>query len=240
MSRARPRPLDPGAGVGGSDPPGIALTEDRTAGTFLVERFPKSPPAIDFVVRGRPVPQGNARAFVVGKRAILATGARTGPLADWRQAIATEARAAIGDAPALTGPVRVLIDFAFLRPASHYLPANGRRPEPLLRPGAPHLVTSKPDLDKLVRACLDAITSVLIRDDSQVASLAAVKAYEGLGLRAPGVRIRVESLEADHDCPAHRGPGSAAPAATRCTGGCVAPAQTRPSGRAPAATMSPS
>jgi crossover junction endodeoxyribonuclease RusA len=149
---------------------------------------------LSFIVRGRPVAQGNAKAFVVGKRAVVVTGAGKGPLADWRQAIAEEARQVAGSRPVLTGPVMVVARFVVQRPRSHYLPANRRRPEPVLRLDAPKYSIAKPDADKLARALLDAITSVLIRDDSQVASLQAVKVYETDDLRE-GVHVRLATLE---------------------------------------------
>lgn len=141
---------------------------------------------VEFTVRGLPVPQGNAKAFVRGGRAVVATGARTGPLADWRQAIAAEARAVMTEPPA-DEPVVVHLWFRFPRPRSHYLPANARRLEPELRVDAPDFVTTKPDADKIARAALDAMTGVVFRDDSQVARLVVEKRYHS----TPGVFVRV-------------------------------------------------
>jgi len=148
--------------------------------------------AISFDVRGIPVPQGSARAFVAGGKARVVTGATHGPLADWRHAIATEARAAVSGAP-LLGPVRVQLVFRFPRPQSHYLPAGARRPKPELRLDAPELMVSRPDADKIARAGLDALTGVLYRDDSQVAELRVTKRYAG-SEEGPGVYVSVQSL----------------------------------------------
>jgi Holliday junction resolvase RusA-like endonuclease len=148
---------------------------------------------IAFDVRGMPVPQGSARAFVRGDRAVVVTGAGRGPLADWRGAIATEARAAaVGSSP-ITAPVYVSLSFRFPRPRSHYLPANATRPAPVLRLDAPQMVATRPDIDKLARAALDAITAVVIRDDAQVAVLSATKRYATVD-EGPGVFVAIRRL----------------------------------------------
>jgi crossover junction endodeoxyribonuclease RusA len=149
------------------------------------------------VVRGLPVPQGSARAFLAGGKAILASGAKAGsPLHAWRSAIATEAREAMGSAPLLEGPVRVSIVFVLPRPAAHYhTPLHGAG----IRDSAPVWHSKRPDVDKAVRAVFDALTAVVWRDDSQVASLRVDKRYEGpgaaAGLETPGAVIQVRMLE---------------------------------------------
>ncbi len=149
--------------------------------------------AVAIEVRGRPVAQGSGRSFVSGGRAVHVT--TSAPLLAWRGAIAAEARAAMDGRALLAGPVRVAIVVRpAARPASHYLPANGRRPAPALRLDAPAYHTGKPDADKLARACLDALSSVVYRDDAQVASLRVVKRWPGEG-EAPGASIRVRRLE---------------------------------------------
>lgn len=58
---------------------------------------------------------------------------------------------------------------------------------------APREVTNKPDLDKIVRAVLDACTGVVWRDDAQVYWVEAEKVY---GPR-PGVDVTVCTLMKD-------------------------------------------
>lgn len=145
--------------------------------------------AISFTVRGLPVPQGSSRVFV-GKsgRAFVATeGNRTrSPLGAWRSAIATEARAVMGDLPCLEGPIALEVDFVMPRPRGHYR-VNGQ-----LKPAAPAWHSGRPDVDKLLRSLLDAITEVVIRDDSQVAVVQATKLYEQpLGELNVGAVIRI-------------------------------------------------
>jgi Holliday junction resolvase RusA-like endonuclease len=153
--------------------------------------------SLEFGVRGLPAAQGSARAFIAGGRAIITTEANRprSPLGAWRTAIATEARRVIGDAPLATGPVTVTVHFVFPRPANHFLPANRKRPEPELRLDAPRFVTSHAagDIDKLGRSLLDALTHVVIADDSLVAGLMAWKQYEDDD-RRPGAVIRIVRL----------------------------------------------
>jgi crossover junction endodeoxyribonuclease RusA len=147
---------------------------------------------LEFAVRGLPIAQGTARAFVAGGKARIATDSNrtNSPIGAWRGSIASAASEAMGQAPAWTGPVMIVAWFVFPRPGSHYLPANRKRPEPELRLDAPRFVVVKPDLDKLERALLDGITNVVVRDDSQVAGLAAWKVYEN-DERRPGVQVRI-------------------------------------------------
>lgn len=145
---------------------------------------------LEFRVRGIPVPQGSTRAFVRGGRAVV-VGTRRDLLA-WRAAIASSVATAMSDTPPLEGPVAVHLFFRLPRPRSHYLPANGRRPTPELRLDAPEFVAGKPDLDKLVRAALDALTGVVFRDDAQVVRRVVDKRFD----ETPGVEGRVRTVAA--------------------------------------------
>lgn len=138
---------------------------------------------LELHVRGIPVPQGSVKAFVAGKRAIVVSNQRGGKLDDWRQAIATEARAAMGSRPLLEGPVVVRARFTWPRPKSHRSSSGG------LRPAAPFAKTTPPDIDKASRALLDALTGVVFRDDAQVVRLDAGKSFDDI---APGVAIVIE------------------------------------------------
>jgi crossover junction endodeoxyribonuclease RusA len=139
---------------------------------------------IRFDVRGLPQAQGSARAFIAGGRAMIATEANRprSPLGAWRTAIATEARAAMSDRGVLEEPLALSVTFRMPRPKSHR-GAKG------LKPSAPSHVATKPDIDKLLRAVLDALTGVVFRDDAQVAVLGASKQYDDGVI---GCSIRVE------------------------------------------------
>lgn len=125
-----------------------------------------------FRVDGHPVPQGSKKYMGHrGGKPILLESA--GGLKSWRENIAWQARsAAIGTSKINEGPVKVKLLFEFHRPKS--------APRSRMRPSV------RPDIDKLARAALDALTGVLFRDDSQVVSLSAHKFYtedeEGLGI----------------------------------------------------------
>lgn len=140
---------------------------------------PPSPPmpGLTIVVPGVPVPQGSLRAFTRnGKAWASSDNPRTRP---WKAAVTSEAAIAV-EAAGLANPayerrpVAVAITFLFPRPKGHY----GRRG---LLPSAPSQMTTLPDIDKLVRAVLDALTGIVWRDDAQVVVLDIRKAYQREG-----------------------------------------------------------
>jgi Holliday junction resolvase RusA-like endonuclease len=131
---------------------------------------------IEFRVYGQPIPQGSMKAFVVRGRPVLTSdNPRTRP---WKHTVLLVARDAMHGAPPFTGPVNVNLWFYLSRPKS--------------APKGRVLPTVKPDLDKLVRAVLDALTAAGVwTDDSQVCNLIASKCYEtGTGF-PPHADIRV-------------------------------------------------
>lgn len=115
---------------------------------------------MEFEVYGTPAPQGSKRAFVVKGRAVLTEdNKRSRP---WRDSVAAAAVEAMGDRERIDGPVGVDIDFWFVKPATV------KRNHPSVRP----------DIDKLTRTVLDALTAAgVIRDDAQVCELTARKQY---------------------------------------------------------------
>lgn len=133
-----------------------------------------SPTAIQFTVPGKPAPQGSKRH--VGRGVLVESCKELGP---WRERVAIAAHNAMtsGRLTIFTGAVTVAINFVLPRPKS----------TPKLTPAA----VKRPDIDKLVRAILDAITNVVIADDSQVVNLIASKSIAEIG-EAPCAEIRVE------------------------------------------------
>lgn len=145
----------------------------------------------EFTVPGIPAAQGSKRGFVVGGRArIVEDGKRSRP---WRTEVHDCAVAAIPEGWDTSVPVVIVLEFAFMRPKSH-LTALGK-----LRKGQSANMRSKPDLDKLARNVLDAITGALVNDDAQVAQLIARKFYvdmaSGDPRERPGLTVRVWSAE---------------------------------------------
>lgn len=124
--------------------------------------------SVTFFVAGRPAPQGSKRH--VGGGRLVESSKAVGP---WRDAVRTEGQHL--DLPSLAGPVAVVLVFTLPRPAAHW--RTGKH-EGELRATAPRFPAKRPDLDKLVRATLDGLTSAgLYHDDSQVVDLVAAKRY---------------------------------------------------------------
>lgn len=139
--------------------------------------------SVTFFVEGLPIPKGSVKAFYVKKinRAVVVNdNARTKP---WASAISIEASQA-GCDPQFTGPVRIEASFFFPRPKGHF-GAKG------LKASAPLAKTQKPDLDKLVRTLLDALTGVAFVDDSQVIELLVLKLWVRAG-GVPGAEVSIE------------------------------------------------
>jgi crossover junction endodeoxyribonuclease RusA len=127
---------------------------------------------LEIVVEGSPVPQGSFRH--IGNGRIIAANPK---LNAWRQTIADQVSEKTS-VRLIDGFCRVDLVFTLPRPKS--VPKS-RRSRP----------TTKPDLDKLVRAALDAISLPkyvqLLTDDSIVTDIHAAKRYADH--RPPGVRI---------------------------------------------------
>ena len=109
---------------------------------------------ISFRVDGIPVPQGSMKVF--NGHVVHNKGAE---LAVWRSDIAIEAKRA-GCTPE-PGPVKLDLLFVMLKPKTV------KRDFP----------TVAPDLDKLIRAALDAMTAIAYIDDGQVIEITANKVY---------------------------------------------------------------
>jgi crossover junction endodeoxyribonuclease RusA len=135
-----------------------------------------------FTVHGTPAPQGSktiARSKA-GRVWMRDDNRATEP---WRATIQARAQQALGDGQPLNGPVQLRVIFRFARPQTHYR-KNGQ-----LRPSSPLSHAKRPDLDKLLRAVGDALSGVLLIDDSQITSLTAEKIY---GI--PGCTIEVDEV----------------------------------------------
>lgn len=117
-------------------------------------------------VSGLPQSQGNLRRSPSGGTYETNKAARP-----WKLAIAAAVDEFRDGAPATREPVQLFARFYFVRPASHLKKSGG------LAAGAPRAMVRNPDIDKLCRAVLDALTGTLYADDSQVVQLAAVKRY---------------------------------------------------------------
>jgi len=123
--------------------------------------------SLNFTVYGTPIPQGSAKAFIPKgwSRAII-TGAnkKTKP---WRQEIAGAAVSAMQKAGITMlereHPVRLRAEFYFAKPKSTKKSVIAK--------------VTKPDVDKLLRSVLDALTGMVFEDDSQVIEVTGVKLF---------------------------------------------------------------
>ncbi|WP_454613265.1 RusA family crossover junction endodeoxyribonuclease [Streptomyces collinus] len=148
-----------------------------------VEVLPE--PALTVVARGLPGPQGS-KSHVGGGR-MVESSAKVRP---WRDVVAWTAVAARNKVRGwrpLTGPVALSLVFTLPRPRSHY--GTGRNAG-TVRPSAPARPDVMPDLDKIVRATKDALTTARVwRDDALVVDYWQPfgKWYETDHGRVPGV-----------------------------------------------------
>ena len=122
---------------------------------------------LNFTVYGTPVPQGSAKAFIPkGWNRAIITGAnkKTKP---WRQEIAGAAVSAMQKQGVTMlereHPVSVRAEFYFAKPKSTKKSVIAK--------------TTKPDVDKLLRSVLDALTGMVFEDDSQVIEVTGLKLF---------------------------------------------------------------
>lgn len=117
------------------------------------------PPALRFTVYGIPSPKGSKSAFPIRRKtgamgAVIVEG-KTPNQADWlRRVEAVVQQRAQEGAPILNEPLEAHVTFYLPKPKSA---PKTRRTWP----------DRKPDLDKLTRALLDALTGVLVKDDAR-------------------------------------------------------------------------
>jgi Holliday junction resolvase RusA-like endonuclease len=149
---------------------------------------------LSFFAAGTPVTQGSVRAYVAGGVARVVS--KTPPLVEWRDVVrlaAHQEKTRMG-LDVATGPASVTLAFYLPRPAS----------KPKTIDVFPF--SSKTDLDKYVRAVLDAITNAGVwTDDNRVVDLAAKKRYAvgpelpriydpAIHVPTPGVQVGIEWL----------------------------------------------
>lgn len=140
--------------------------------------------AIRFFVHGEAQPKGSTRAFVVGWKPGQVTRPKTVTTTDnpqlkaWEkhiQDVATDYAETVDE-----GPMSVRLLFSLMRPKSVSV---SERPLP----------TVDPDIDKLSRAVLDAMSGVCYADDQQVIRLVARKEYVSTPSKA-GVLIECSTF----------------------------------------------
>lgn len=134
---------------------------------------------IRFTVPGVPKPQGSKRGFVVKGRAVLVESSGQAHK-DWRAVVALAATEAMAGAAPFEGPLSSSLVFRLPRPKSH-----GKKVT---------FPDHRPDIDKLARAVLDALTHVCFVDDGQILTLVLRKRWATPSLEPVGVQIHVSKV----------------------------------------------
>jgi Holliday junction resolvase RusA-like endonuclease len=123
---------------------------------------------VTFRVEGEPKGKGRPRFRSTGKFVQTYTDSKT---RDYENTIKASAMIAMGASKPLESPVAVFIHATKGIPASY----SKKRTEACLngieRP------SKKPDLDNIMKACLDAMNEVVYLDDKQVVSIHATQVY---------------------------------------------------------------
>lgn len=156
--------------------------------------------AITISLPGEPVAKGRPRASLRRTRAGLLrvhmhTPERTSTYEGRVRAAAQEEALAMRELMTLplTGPIGVTLRITFEPPASW----SRKKREAAIRGEIKHV--SRPDIDNVVKAWLDALNGIVYRDDSQIVRLTATKAYGPQSLVAARVRGASEPVWADLD-----------------------------------------
>lgn len=150
----------------------LAWHEGSSSGGVAVSR-------VFFNAIGIPQQQGSMRAFVVRGRAVQTSDNKK--LRPWRNIVHDAAVMAVGDRGLFQGPVEVRAEFRMPRPQS----------SPKTRETLPD---KTPDLDKLIRGLLDALSGVVFDDDKRVVSLNVTERYTDRDGEQPGVSVTIEPL----------------------------------------------
>jgi len=149
---------------------------------------------MEFAADGRPRSKGSHVAQVNPRtRKVRAAAVQEDDLDHWTRAVrgAVTLQRPTTWAARHAGPVLVLARFLLVRP---------RRLADTMRAEAPLVV---PDVDKLERALLDALTGLVFADDRQVVATAMLKTYAS-PLERPGVTgvvVALDDLEAEETPP---------------------------------------
>jgi Holliday junction resolvase RusA-like endonuclease len=164
--------------------------------------------SLTFTVEGDAQTKGSAKAFVIWAHVLEAvdrfkrSGKRIAPRAfitndnpnakAWQEHVMDSAIAARRGGPLLAGELMagaVVVDLVF----------HLARPQKIRSSIVSH--TSRPDVDKLARCVLDALTGVVYADDGQVVAMRLAKQYAPIA-SSPGVTITItEASVADPAAP---------------------------------------
>lgn len=130
-------------------------------------------------VLGTPAPKGSSRAMMRGGRPVFVPGSSSKNAAAFKRWEGCVRLAAIKQrhsaSPAFVEmPIAVALRFHLARPTGHY--GTGKN-SGVLKASAPSVPAVKPDIDKLARSTLDALTGVVFDDDSRIVELVVLKQF---------------------------------------------------------------
>lgn len=128
---------------------------------------------VTFTVLGRAAQMGSKRIGRIKGRPVILDD-NDEQKRNWANAVKCSAFSAMQGRTIIHEPVRLEVVFRFLRPQSHY--GSGKNAG-RLKASAPQHHTQSPDLDKLVRCLVDALTGVVWKDDRQVVQLVASREW---------------------------------------------------------------
>lgn len=136
-----------------------------------------------FTVYGTPKPKGSVVKMANGRYLPAGSAKSRRETAEWIDLIIDSATGVMmeRDRGLVIRPVRLGMRFMLYRAAKE-------------TPGYPH--TKMPDLDKLARLVLDALTGIVYADDSQVAAIYASKVYAAKN-NDTGVIITVDAIDGE-------------------------------------------
>ena len=141
--------------------------------------------SISFTVLGTPIAQGRGRATIVRGHAAIYDPPESRA---WKQEVRSAASAALGKPSLIEGPIEVSLRFWFPRPSRIVWKT---------RPMPSEWMPCGKDVDNLAKSVLDALNSILWKDDSQVVRLVSEKRYNpgpGFGDERARVEVMVEVM----------------------------------------------
>jgi crossover junction endodeoxyribonuclease RusA len=141
--------------------------------------------SISFHVFGTPAPKGSTTRMPNGATLPAGTPASRKRFGEWRTDIKQRAIQAMEGESASTRPIRLMCEFQLPVPTSSIRKYQTG--------WLPHV--KRPDVDKLMRALLDALTGIVWVDDSQVCYAMVNKVYAWNG--QPGADIIIDFINDD-------------------------------------------
>lgn len=123
----------------------------------------------------------------MGRGILVESSKEVGP---WRERMALAAHEAMKGQEIIARGTAAGVSISFFMPK----PASAPKTKKIA-------AVKRPDIDKLARAALDALTDVCFEDDSQVVNLHLYKRYAGGCQANAGAHVHVYSMEPHEVCP---------------------------------------